>query len=194
MEILLRQNQATARSTSISLGLVALLSFFVMTFIMGLVKIYSPDLGFHLKSAEWIVNNKQFIYTDSFSLSSEGRRYFDLQWLYQVFIYFLYNRGESVLIIVNALLITVSLMLVWMRFSKNTAVDRIGDLVVLGDSVTVFGELDGPEENLPNSCRTHGSEYEIGLPLMILNGGELPAKEYFRYNKDLVRWLWEVSH
>jgi hypothetical protein len=91
---------------------------------MGLLKIYSPDLGFHLKSAEWIVDNKRFIHNDSFSYGSAGHKYFDMQWLYQLLIYFLYNKGQMVLIIANALLITGSLVLTWIRFVKITADDQ----------------------------------------------------------------------
>lgn len=124
MESLLANGASKSKNIFLSPGVWAVICFFIMVFIMGLLKIYSPDLGFHLKSAEWIINNKQFIYTDSFSLSSEGNRYFDLQWLYQLLIYFLYNRGESVLIVANAFLITCSLVLVWIRFLRNTAIDK----------------------------------------------------------------------
>ncbi|HET6995750.1 MAG TPA: alkaline phosphatase family protein [Chitinophagaceae bacterium] len=69
--------------------------------------------------------------------------------------------------------------------------DRIGDLVVLADSITVFGTIDTPEEELPDTYRTHGSEYEIDVPLMIFNASKRPDPAYFSYNKDLVRWLFE---
>ena len=121
MESLLHYNELKSKNIFLYPVVWAVLSLFIMVFIMGLLKIYSPDLGFHLKSAEWIIDHRQFIYTDSFSLSSEGNRYFDLQWLYQLLIYTLYKRGESVLVIANALLITLSLVLVWFRFLKNTA-------------------------------------------------------------------------
>ena len=96
----------------------------IMIFIMGLLKIYSPDLGFHLKSAEWILHNKQFIYTDPFSYGSAEHKYFDLQWLYQLLVYGLYKKGEWILIIANALFITISFILVWFRFLKNADVDN----------------------------------------------------------------------
>jgi len=69
--------------------------------------------------------------------------------------------------------------------------NRIGDLVVVADSATVFGELDAAEENLPDNYRTHGSEYEMRVPLMVLNAQQLPDAGYFRYNKDLLRWLFQ---
>jgi phosphonoacetate hydrolase len=70
---------------------------------------------------------------------------------------------------------------------------RIGDLVVFADANTVFGNLDSPEEALPETYRTHGSEYELKVPLMIFNAVKLPPSSYFVYNKDLVRWLFEKA-
>ena len=103
-----------------------MVSIFIMTFIMGLVKIYSPDLGFHLKSAEWIVTNKEFIHTDSFNYVAEGTKYYDMQWLFQLLVYGIYKIGDDMLLIVaNALLIVVSLVLVWLRFLKNTGVNKM---------------------------------------------------------------------
>ena len=71
---------------------------------------------------------------------------------------------------------------------------RIGDLVVLGDSTTVFGDLEKNEfEDLPDNYRTHGSTYEIKVPLIIYNAPALPPAKYFRYNKDLTTWLFGLD-
>lgn len=68
--------------------------------------------------------------------------------------------------------------------------ERIGDLVVLGDATTVFGELPGEErETLPASYRTHGSEFERDIPLFVFRAVGAPSAESFRENKDLTTWL-----
>jgi hypothetical protein len=95
-----------------------------MVFIMGLLKIYSLDLKFHLNSAQWMLENKKFIYSDPFSYGAEGLQYFNLLWLFQFLIYTLPKNGESTLVIANALLITYSLILAWFRFLKNTSIDN----------------------------------------------------------------------
>jgi phosphonoacetate hydrolase len=41
---------------------------------------------------------------------------------------------------------------------------RIGDLIVLGDRDTVFGELDSEYESLPADYRAHGSLHEMDVP------------------------------
>ena len=64
---------------------------------------------------------------------------------------------------------------------------RIGDLAVLGDKDTVFGQLESESEALPAEYRAHGSLHESHVPLVIHNlEGNLHADD-FRFNRDLAR-------
>jgi phosphonoacetate hydrolase len=67
---------------------------------------------------------------------------------------------------------------------------RIGDLVVTGDKTTVFGELAAETEQLPPEYRTHGSRYELDIPLVIHQGDERVKAESLRYNHEIVRHLY----
>jgi len=67
---------------------------------------------------------------------------------------------------------------------------RIGDLVVLGDRETVFGDLDSESEPLPPEYRTHGSLHEMDVPLIIHNAQAPLSPEDFQYNWQLARWLY----
>jgi phosphonoacetate hydrolase len=66
--------------------------------------------------------------------------------------------------------------------------DRIGDLVVLGDPGTVFGDLPPGEESelLPAEYRSHGSLHEVKVPLFAHNNESLPYLTPPRHNKDLL--------
>jgi phosphonoacetate hydrolase len=66
---------------------------------------------------------------------------------------------------------------------------RIGELVVLGDQDTVFGELDDEQEHFPG-LRSHGSLHEINVPLFVYNAKNAPTATYFNHNLDLARWLY----
>jgi phosphonoacetate hydrolase len=70
---------------------------------------------------------------------------------------------------------------------------RIGELVVLGDRETVFGETE-PQfevEHLPATFRTHGSLHEALVPLVIYNAsGTLPPSDSIRANFDMTRTLY----
>lgn len=50
---------------------------------------------------------------------------------------------------------------------------RIGDLVVIPDKNTVFGDLAAEWETLDEKYRSHGSLYETDIPLLVHNGHEL---------------------
>jgi len=70
--------------------------------------------------------------------------------------------------------------------------ERIGELVVLGDRETVFGDLEaGAEvEQLPPTLRTHASLHEASVPLVIYNAsGTIPPADEIRTNFDLTRTL-----
>ena len=76
------------------------------------------------------------------------------------------------------------------RFSLAAA--RIGDLVVLPDRDTVFGDL--PEESaiLPPGYRSHGSLYEMEIPLLVYNAdGASPRYRDINYNLDITRYLFD---
>jgi len=68
--------------------------------------------------------------------------------------------------------------------------DRIGDLIVLADAETVFGDLGVPIETLGTGYRNHGSLYEEKVPLILYGAdGVTPSSETFDMNFDLTRWL-----
>ena len=74
------------------------------------------------------------------------------------------------------------------RFSLMES--RIGDLVVLPDKHTVFGDLAQEYEELAPGYRSHGSLYEMDIPLLLFNyPGATPRYQDINYNIDLSRFL-----
>lgn len=68
--------------------------------------------------------------------------------------------------------------------------DRVGDLVVLADKDTVFGDLQEAEEELASNYRNHGSLYEQDIPLIAYGySGTGPSQDEMQMNFDLTRWL-----
>jgi hypothetical protein len=91
----------------------------ILVFILGLQKNYGPDVGFHLQSARWMIENHRFITTDVFTYTSFGNNYFDLQWLYQVILLSLYKIGkDELLVVVNSALISLSVLVAWLRSKR----------------------------------------------------------------------------
>ena len=72
----------------------------------------------------------------------------------------------------------------------HTRPERIGDLNVMGDRRTMFGDCDATLEALPPGYRAHGSLHEMDVPVLIYNyGGVLPEASFFESNKDLTAVL-----
>jgi len=67
--------------------------------------------------------------------------------------------------------------------------ERIGDLVVTGDRVTVFGALDHESETLAATYRSHGSRYEMAVPLIIRDAARKLDSRNYRRNLDLTTGL-----
>jgi len=70
---------------------------------------------------------------------------------------------------------------------------RMGDLMVLGDRDTVFGELEVESEALPPEYRSHGSLHEVDVPLVIHNAEAKLSPDDFQNNLDLARWLYRAG-
>ena len=70
----------------------------------------------------------------------------------------------------------------------NLMPQRIGDLVVMGDKDTVFGDLEADGEILEPTYRSHGSLHESAVPLIIYNAAmDLPPADRFTTNLDITR-------
>lgn len=69
---------------------------------------------------------------------------------------------------------------------------RVGDLMVLGNKTTVFGQLqDAEREALPANYRSHGSTYECIVPLFVYNAKRAPEVSFFDMNYKLAAWLYK---
>lgn len=67
--------------------LVALAAIGVLGIVLGVRLIASPDLGFHLATARWMLDNAAFPATDPFTYTVSDHAYIDLQWLFQMVVY-----------------------------------------------------------------------------------------------------------
>lgn len=74
----------------------------------------------------------------------------------------------------------------------NLMASRLGDIVVIGDRDTVFGNLDTAMEVLPKDFRSHGSLHELNVPVIVHNAPTAPHSDYFKHNFDLARWMYPV--
>jgi len=107
--------------------------------LLGWRQVASPDIGFHLSTARWIVEHRAFPSTDLFSFTFQGHPYIDLQWLFQLVMYGANAIGGTGLIITVKILVTLTFwaLLVWrarrMNGSVPWSVPLLLVLIALGD-------------------------------------------------------------
>jgi phosphonoacetate hydrolase len=68
--------------------------------------------------------------------------------------------------------------------------DRIGDMVVIPDVNTVFGDLETEKVVLPDNYRSHGSLYELNIPLLLFNFNNRKFRhKEINYNIDVTKQI-----
>ncbi len=94
---------------------VVLAAVFLLGLVMGYQKVNSPDLGFHLSSARWIIQNGAIPSKDIFTYTVPDNTYIDLQWTYQLVVYGLEKlSGPAAIMALTSLLTLVfSATLLW---------------------------------------------------------------------------------
>ncbi len=103
-------------------------------FLFGLIiifsfrEIYSPDLGFHLRAGEWILENLKFPGKDMFTYTVGTHDYIDLHWLYQITMVII-NKflGEFGLVASNAVVIAASFVFVLLRIKRKQNLNDISN-------------------------------------------------------------------
>ena len=75
-----------------------------------------PDLWWHLRTGQWMVENKQIPHTDSFSFTRSGEPWIAHEWLSEIVFYELWRgAGWAGLIAFSSLVTTAGFMLLYLR-------------------------------------------------------------------------------
>jgi tetratricopeptide (TPR) repeat protein len=94
----------------------AMLSCFLLLVVFGIRLINDLDLGYHLKSGQWIMENLSFPSHDTFTYTVSDRAYVDLHWMYQTALYLVHRAGGySWLTVAHVLLIVLAFVLTFAR-------------------------------------------------------------------------------
>ena len=85
-------------------------------FLMGSRNVSDPDLGWHLKTGQYISAHKSVPHTDAFSYTRGGQPWVAHEWLSELFLYGLYRRGGwAGLILVFAAITAATFFLLFLR-------------------------------------------------------------------------------
>ena len=75
-----------------------------------------PDLWWHLRTGQWIVDTGHVPHTDPFSFTRAGHAWVSHEWLSEVVFYELWKHGgPAALIVFSAIITTAGFMLLYLR-------------------------------------------------------------------------------
>lgn len=107
------------------LGVLAVVSVFILIFILSHKAIFDLDIWLHLKAGEIIVKNKMIPLNDIFSFTLGAKPWVDHEWLFQVLVYLIYTSWSADgLIVAQSCVITLAfwvLFLIGYRTVKSYA-------------------------------------------------------------------------
>ncbi|MGE4357633.1 MAG: tetratricopeptide repeat protein, partial [Candidatus Omnitrophota bacterium] len=94
--------------------LILLFAPFILILVFSIRNIFDLDIWVHLKTGEYILKNFQFVHKDFYSYTAQGNYWFNLSWLFQIFIYWLHRlSGFPGIIIVKTLFIILSFFILF---------------------------------------------------------------------------------
>jgi tetratricopeptide (TPR) repeat protein len=96
-----------------------LLIFFVFCALFASQKIVSYDDWWHLKTGEWIWQNKAIPYVDPFSYTFKGAEWIDFEWLFQAVVYPIYRLGSFEGLIIFKIVIVLLTFLILFLTSRE---------------------------------------------------------------------------
>jgi hypothetical protein len=100
------------QSTKIAFAAILLLGLLAMTARNAL----DPDLWWHLRTGQWIVETGHVPHSDPFSFTRAGHAWVSHEWLSEVVFYELWKRGgAAALIVFSAIITTAGFMLLYLR-------------------------------------------------------------------------------
>jgi hypothetical protein len=100
-------------------------------FVMAAREVTDPDVWWHLRTGQWIVQTRQIPRADLYSFTRAGAPWIDHEWLSQIIMYGLYRAGGwGALIIIFAAVFASALMLAFLRSPGKPYI--AGAIILLG--------------------------------------------------------------
>lgn len=100
------------RSTEIPFGAILFFGLLAMTARNAV----DPDLWWHLRTGQWIVESRSIPHSDPFSFTRAGHAWISHEWLSEVIFFELYKHGAAAaLIVFSAIITTAGFMLLYLR-------------------------------------------------------------------------------
>ncbi len=162
--------------------LLPLLGSFLLLILFGTHRLNDSDVGFHLRTGQWILQNHRFPNIDTYTYTVAGHEYLDMESLYQVSLYLLYRLGGyECLSLSHILLAIAAFFLVWIRLREKST--------PFGLCVLLFAAAVLASETRIRVRPEVLSWVLLGLTLLILEW-RTTAKKDLLFLLPLIQWIW----
>ncbi len=124
-----------------------LASCFLILALLACRKNWDPDLGFHLKTGQWILQNHQIPSNDTFTYTVPDHPFLDIEWFYDFVLHLVFLAGSySLLSIFNVVLILTAFFITWGRLRQTRCPIWMGvPLMAAAISICEFRFIIRPE-------------------------------------------------
>jgi hypothetical protein len=99
-----------------------------------------PDLWWHLRTGQWIVENGTVPQTDPFSSYGEGRPWLAYSWLFEVFIYGLYTRVGFLGVLLYRMVMCLLVVAALHRLLRKWQLPLLMEGLLLGVAATICAQ------------------------------------------------------
>ena len=162
--------------------LLPLLGSFLLLILFGTHRLNDSDVGFHLRTGQWILQNHSFPNMDTYTYTVTDHEYLDMESIYQVLLYLLYRLGGyECLSLSHILLALAAFFLVWIRLREKSA--------PFGVCVLLFAAAVLASETRIRVRPEVLSWALLGLTLLILEWRTTGKKDLL-FLLPLIQWIW----
>jgi hypothetical protein len=110
----------------------------------AMVPVVDPDIWWHLRTGQWIVDHAQLPVTDPFSTYGDGKRWIAYSWLFEVLVYALFTRLGLIGILVFTVSMSLLIALVLHRALRRTELPFIVEVFSVAAALGAMTHLISP--------------------------------------------------
>jgi len=106
--------------------------------------VIDPDIWWHLRTGQWIVDHAQVPATDPFSVYGDGKRWVAYSWLYEILVYALFTKLGLMGIVVFTVSMSLLIALVLHGASRRAGLPFTAEVFLVAVALGAMGKVISP--------------------------------------------------
>jgi len=124
--------------------LVIVVLLYCIPVFQAMVPVIDPDIWWHLRTGQWIVDHAEVPATDPFSAYGEGKRWIAYSWLFEILVYALFTKLGLMGILVFTVSMSLLIALVLHRALRRAELPFIAELFSVAAALVAMRHLISP--------------------------------------------------